>query len=42
MNSRVHSKYKTKYRVANLPEYERGLTQRGNVTAWLSPEAAAA
>ena len=29
MNSRVHPKYKTKYRVANWPEYERGLIQRG-------------
>ena len=41
MNSRVHPKYKTKYRVANWPEYERGLIQRGNVTVWLTPEAVA-
>ena len=41
MNSRVHPKYKTKYRVSNWPEYERGLVQRGNVTIWLSPEAVA-
>ncbi len=41
MNSRVHPIYKTKYRVANWPEYERGLIQRGNVTIWLSPEAVA-
>ena len=39
MNSRVHPKYKTKYRVANWSEYERGLIQRGNVTIWLSPKA---
>ncbi len=42
MNSRVHPEYKTKYRVANWSEYERGLIQRGNVTIWLSPEAIAA
>ena len=29
MNSRVHPKYKTRCRVANWPEYERGLVQRG-------------
>ena len=39
MNSRVHPSYKTKYRVSNWSEYERGLIQRGNVTIWLSPEA---
>ena len=42
MNSRVHPKYKTNYRVANWPEYERGLVQRGDVTVWLSPEAVSA
>ena len=42
MNSRVHPKYKTKYRVTNWPEYERGLVQRGDVTVWLSPDAIAA
>jgi Transposase DDE domain len=41
MNSRVRPIYKTKYRVANWPEYERSLIQRGNVTIWLSPEAVA-
>ncbi len=41
MKSRVHPKYKTKYRVANWPEYERGLIHRGNVTVWLTPEAVA-
>jgi IS5 family transposase len=39
MNSRVHPTYKTKYRVANWAEYERGLIQRGDITLWLSPEA---
>ncbi|MDG1985156.1 MAG: IS5 family transposase [Planctomycetota bacterium] len=41
MNSRVHPKYKTKYRVTNWPEYERGLVRRGDVTVWLSPDAIA-
>ena len=42
MKSRVHPRFKTKYRVANWPEYERGLIGRGDVTIWLSPEAVAA
>ena len=42
MKSRVHPEYKTKYRVANWPEYERALVQRGDVTIWLAPEAVAA
>ena len=29
MNSRVHPKYKTKYRVSNWPEYERSVVQSG-------------
>ncbi len=41
MKSRVHPKYKTKYRVANWPEYEQGLVERGDVTIWLTPEAVA-
>ncbi len=39
--SRVHPKYKTKYRVTNWPEYDRSLVRRGDVTLWLSPTAAA-
>ena len=39
MKSRVHPKYKARYRVTNWREYERGLVQRGDVTDWLSPEA---
>ena len=39
MKSRVHPKYKARYRVTNWREYERGLVQRGDVTVWLSPEA---
>ena len=40
--SRVHRKYKTKYRIRNWREYERGLRSRGDVTIWLSEEAIAA
>ena len=39
MSSRVHPKFKTKYRVADWPEYERSLVQRGDITLWMSPEA---
>ena len=39
MKSRVHPKYKTKYRVGNWPEYDRALVQRGDVTLWLSADA---
>ena len=41
MKSRVHPKYKTKYRVGNWSEYDRSLVQRGNLTLWLSPDAIA-
>ena len=34
--------YKTKYRVANWPAYNRALVCRGDVTVWLSSEAIAA
>ncbi len=39
MKSRVHPKYKTKYRVSNWAEYDRALVQRGNITLWISEEA---
>ncbi len=39
-SSRVNRKYKTKYRIRNWREYERGLRSRGDVTIWLSEEAA--
>ncbi|MFT4516398.1 MAG: hypothetical protein ACI89X_002950 [Planctomycetota bacterium] len=39
--SRVHPKYKTKYRVGNWAAYERSLVERGNLTIWLSPAAIA-
>ena len=41
-SSRVNRKYKTKYRIRNWREYERGLRSRGDVTIWLSEEAIAA
>ena len=39
MNSRVHSKYETKYRVTNWAEYDRALVERGDNTLWITPEA---
>ncbi len=42
MNSRVHPKYKTKYRVNNWAEYDRTLVQRGDVTLWISDSAISA
>jgi len=41
MNSRVHPKYKTKYRVSNWAPYDRALVGRGDVTLWVSPAAIA-
>ncbi len=38
-STRVNRKYKTKYRVTNWPEYERGLRSRGDITVWFSDEA---
>jgi hypothetical protein len=37
--SRVHPKYKTKYRVNNWSDYDRALVERGNLTIWLSSDA---
>ena len=42
MRSRIHPNHKTKYRVQNWSEYERGLVRRGDVTVWISREAIAA
>ncbi len=39
MKSRVHPKYKTKYRVGNWSEYDRTLVQRGDITLWISTDA---
>ena len=41
-SSRVNRQYKTKYRIRNWREYERGLRSRGDVTIWLSEDAIAA
>jgi len=38
-SSRVNRKYKTKYRVTNWREYERGLKSRGDIYVWFSEEA---
>ena len=39
MQSKVHPTYKTKYRVANWPAYNRALVRRGDVMVWVSSEA---
>jgi hypothetical protein len=39
MKSRVHPKYKTKYRVSNWAEYDQALVQRGDITLWISTDA---
>ncbi len=39
MKSRVHPKYKTKYRVGNWAEYDRALVRRGDITLWISTDA---
>jgi len=41
-SSYVHPPYKTKYRVENWREYEKGLRDRGDVTIWFSEAAMAA
>ena len=38
-SSLVHPNFKTKYRIRNWAEYERGLRARGDVTVWFSEEA---
>ena len=38
-STRVNRKYKTKYRVTNWRDYERGLRSRGDITVWFSDEA---
>ena len=42
MQSKVHPRYKTKYRVANWAAYNKALVRRDDVTVWLSSEAIAA
>jgi hypothetical protein len=41
MKSRVHPKYKTKYRVCSWADYDRALVQRGDITLWISEDAVA-
>ena len=41
MKSRVHPKYKTKYRVSNWAAYDLALVQRGDITLWISEDAIA-
>ena len=41
MRSKVHPKYKTKYRVNNWAEYDRALVERGDITLWISENAIA-
>ncbi len=36
--SRVHPKYKAKYRVASWSDYDRSLVERGNIPLWWSPD----
>ncbi|MCP5044212.1 MAG: IS5 family transposase [bacterium] len=40
--SKVHPKYKTKYRAKNWAAYDRALVARGDITLWITPEAIAA
>ena len=42
MQSKVHPRYMTKYRVANWAAYNQALVRRGDVTVWVSSEAIAA
>ncbi len=37
--SKVHPKYKTRYRVRNWPEYDRALARRGDLTIWFNDAA---
>ena len=42
MKSKVHPRYKTKYRVANWAAFNQALVRRGDVTVWVSSDAIAA
>jgi hypothetical protein len=39
MKSRIHPKYKTKYRITNWAEYDKALVKRGDITLWISEDA---
>ena len=41
-SSRGQPKYKTQYRVRNWAEYDRSLTNRGDITVWFDGDAVAA
>jgi hypothetical protein len=41
MKSRVHPQYKSKYRVSNWGEHDRGLVERGDISLWISRDAVA-
>ena len=36
--SKVHPSHKTRYRVTNWPEYEKGLVDRASLTVWFAPD----
>ena len=40
--ARRHKIPRARYKVANWPEYDRALQQRGGLTVWVTPEALAA
>ena len=40
--ARRHKIPRARYKVANWPEYDRALQQRGSLTVWVTPEALAA
>lgn len=39
LKSKVHPKFKTKYRVGNWSDYDQSLVKRGDITRWVSEEA---
>jgi hypothetical protein len=39
MNSRVHPKYKARYRATNWAEYDHALVKRGSITLWMTRDA---
>ena len=39
VKSRIHPKFKTKYRVGNGADYDQSLVERGDITLWISAEA---
>ena len=38
MKSRIHPKYKTKYRVTHWAEYDKALVKIGDITLWISED----